>query len=205
MEGFMKLFDWVTKLAYLNLLWIFFSLLGLLIFGVGPATVAIFAVIRKILRNDIDFSIWKQFRQVYQKEFWRANGLVLIIVPICMFLYMDFAIIQTLPSSFLVDKVVFTSVIILSLLSLILICYLFAVYVQFDLSFFENFKYALLISGINPFYTLLMVIGLFVFSLILLIIPAASLFYLISVPTLIIQMCAHNGFGKITKSNVVSS
>src|SRR5699024_3695172 len=98
-------------------------------------------------------------------------------------------------------NVVFTGLIILSLLLIILFSYLFAVHVHFDISFFQNFKYAVMIAGINPLSTILMLFGLFTFSIILLVIPAASVFFLVSVPVFIIQLCACQGFKKISNTN----
>src|SRR5690625_2242489 len=168
MKGLQVLFDWTAKLAYLNILWILFSILGLVFFGVGPATVSVFTVMRKLLGGESDVSIWKLFIKTYKQNFWHANGLMLVIVPICIFIYIDFRLIQMLPNSFLIDRIVFPGVIILSLLTIVSISYLFAVYVHFDVSFFMNFKYALMIAGIYPLSTLLILFGLFVFSFVFL-------------------------------------
>ncbi|MEK5038131.1 YesL family protein [Sporosarcina sp. FSL K6-3457] len=197
MRGFQIIFDWAVKLAYLNLLWILFSLLGLGIFGIGPATVSMFAVIRKCLRYGTDFSMTREFIGVYRSNFWYANRFMLVLIPAYLFVWIDFAVIRLLPSSFIIDKVVFLSVIMLSLLVVIVTCYVFAVYVHYDLAFWRNFKFAFMIAGISPLSTLMILLGLFVCSIIVLIVPAASLFYFISVPVLIIQVCALRAFKKI--------
>ena len=176
--------------------------MGLLVFGIGPATVSAFVVIRKLLNDNLDVSIWKLFKQTFKKDFWNANKLMLVIFPVCFFIYLDFLFLQMLPSSFFMDKIVFTSMIILSLLIIIWFSYLFAVYVHVDLQFKENFKYALLIAGINPLPTTFILIGLFVFLILLLIVPAISIFYLISVPIFIIQLCADQAFKKISRAPV---
>ena len=197
MSGFQTIFEWVVKLAYLNILWILFSLLGLGVFGVGPATVSMFAVIRKRLRYGTDFSMTKEFVEIYQSNFWYGNRFMLVLIPAYLFVGIDFALIRLLPSSFIIDKVVFLSVIMLSLLVVIVTCYVFAVYVHFDLAFWRNFKFAFMIAGISPLSTIMILLGLFVCSIIVLIVPAGSLFYLISVPVLIIQVCALRAFKKI--------
>lgn len=193
------LFNWVVRLAYINILWILFSLVGLIFLGIGPATVSVFTVIRKLLDDSSDISIGKLFIQTYKKEFWSANKLMLIVFPVCLFIYIDFLSLQILPSSFFMDKIVFTGMIILSLLVIIWFSYLFAVYVHFDLRFITNFKYALLIAGINPLPTVLILFGLFVFSIVLSIVPAVSIFYLISVPIFIVQLGAKQAFRKVPK------
>ncbi len=201
-EGIWTLFNWIVRLAYINILWILFSLAGLIILGVGPATVSAFGVIRKLLKDKDDFSIWKLFMEIYRKDFWSANKLMLIVFPIVFFIYLDFLFLQMLPSSFFMDKIVFTGMIILLLLVIIWFSYLFAVYVHIELQFKENFKYALLIAGINPLPTAFILFGLFVFAIVLFIVPAISIFYLMSVPIFIIQLCAKQAFRKIPRISV---
>lgn len=203
MKGFHSIFEWVIKLAYINILWILFTLIGLGLGGVGPATVSVFTVIRKYLRRETGFSIWKEFTQTYWRNFWRANQLMVVMIPLYIFIYMDFKFIRLLPNRFFIDKVVFPGVFMLSILVLILTCYLFAVYVHFNLSFWTNFKLAIIIAGIFPLQTIIILLGLFVFSIIVFVFPAVSLFYLMSVPALIIQASALEGFRKVVKETKV--
>lgn len=197
MRGFQTILEWIVRLAYLNILWILYSLIGLGIFGIGPATISLFAVVRKINRDGTDISIWKEFNYTYRSNFLRANGLMLVLIPIYVFIYMNYAIIRILPASFLMDNIVFPAVVILSILIFVLTCYLFAVFVHFELSFWGNFKHAFLVSIVFPLHTVTIVFTVFIFSIIVFLFPAVSIFYLISVPTLIIQMCALKAFGKL--------
>lgn len=198
LEGIWTIFNWIMRLAYINLLWILFTLTGLVLLGIGPATVSAFSVVRKLLKDENDFSIWKLFVQTYKANFKQANILMLIVLPVCFLIYVDFIFLQMLPSSFFIDKVVFTGMVILSLLVIVWFSYLFSVYVHFEFPLKLNFKYALLIAGINPLSTTLMLFGLFVFRMILFIIPAISVFYLISIPVFIIQLCTKQAFRKIS-------
>ncbi|WP_084028990.1 YesL family protein [Bacillus sp. J33] len=63
------------RLVYLNLLWIAFSLLGIVLFGFFPATAAMFSVVRKWIMGETDVRVFKEFWQTYRKEFWKANRL----------------------------------------------------------------------------------------------------------------------------------
>lgn len=202
MEGIWKLFEWIAKLAYINILWIIFSLLGFVFLGIGPATVGVFAVIRKLINDESVSSIWKLFVYNYRQSFWTANKFMLIILSTCFIMYLDFLFLRMLPNSFFINNVVFTSMIVLTLLLIVLFSYLFAVYVHFDLSFFKYFKYAVLIAGINPLPTIFMLFGLFVFLITLSIIPAISVFYLPSIPVLIIQFCAKQAFKKLSNDHI---
>ncbi len=44
--------EWITLLAVLQLLWTGLTLLGLVLFGISPATVAMFTTLRKRLQGE---------------------------------------------------------------------------------------------------------------------------------------------------------
>ena len=66
-SGFIyNVLEWITRFAYLNLLWILFSLAGGVIFGFFPATIAMFAIAREWLkgnRNTNFNTFWKHYRE----------------------------------------------------------------------------------------------------------------------------------------------
>ncbi|MEO3804794.1 DUF624 domain-containing protein [Nonomuraea sp. B1E8] len=65
--------------ARLNLMWIAFTLLGGVVLGIGPATVAAYTVARRHARGE---SIhWGDFWSVYRREFVRAS---LLILPVAV-------------------------------------------------------------------------------------------------------------------------
>lgn len=202
MGGIHQLFDWLATLAYVNILWLLYSLAGMFIFGFGPATVSVFTVIRNKLRGKDNNSIWSQFYQTYRKEFLHVNKLMIIVYIVFIFLYLDFTIIQSLPYSFLVDNIVFPALMLLSFLVVFGISYLFAVYVHFDLSFLRRIKLALLMIGLYPLSTLIMGIGLVIFFFVLFIFPAIAPFYIVSVPALIILMSANRTFDKLMQAKL---
>ncbi|MEW9551744.1 YesL family protein [Nonomuraea sp. NPDC050783] len=67
---------WVARL---NLLWIVFTLLGGVVLGLGPATVAAYTLARRHHRHE-SFQVWAAFWSVYRREFVRASLLVLPLV-----------------------------------------------------------------------------------------------------------------------------
>ena len=77
MEGFMRgvysVSEWVMKFTYVNILWITFSILGLFVLGLFPATTAMFAVIRKWVLKLPDIPTFKTFTSAYKKEFLKSN------------------------------------------------------------------------------------------------------------------------------------
>ncbi|MEC0304686.1 DUF624 domain-containing protein, partial [Terribacillus saccharophilus] len=47
-----QLFEWITRFAYLNVLWILFTIAGGFIFGFFPSTIAMFTIIRDWLKGE---------------------------------------------------------------------------------------------------------------------------------------------------------
>src|SRR5699024_2683932 len=85
---------WLTRLAYLNLLWIAFTIIGLGIFGFMPATTAMFAIARKWLHGEVDIPITKTFWQQYKASFFQTNILGLLLGGVGYLLVVEFRILQ---------------------------------------------------------------------------------------------------------------
>src|SRR4051794_15867366 len=68
-----KYCDWIMKFGYLNLLWMLFTLTGLIIFGFMPATISLFTITRAWIRGNTDIPIWSTFLKVYKSEFVKSN------------------------------------------------------------------------------------------------------------------------------------
>jgi len=89
----MKLFqtfsEWLIRLIWTNLLWIFFTVAGLGVFGIMPATVAMFTVTRRWNMKETEFSIWHLFKDTYIKSFKESNLIGLIFLLIGGFLFLD--------------------------------------------------------------------------------------------------------------------
>ncbi len=137
--------EWIWRGIFVNLCWIAFIVLGLGIFGFFPATVALFTIVRKWLRKDTDFPIWKTFKQVYLKEWQRSNQIGLVFYSIGLFLYLDIRLTETFMSGVLAS---FLSIIfsIMLLILLLVLSYFFAVYVHYELSNKEYIKQSFLIT-----------------------------------------------------------
>ena len=154
--GFYHVLEWVMWLIYLNILWLLFTMIGLGLFGIFPATVSVFAIIRRLLLKE-DISITKVFLQTYKQEFFRGNGIGFILVLIAYVLYIDFLFLDQIDGVFF--YVFQVGLIIVSLLYFVTLIYLFPAYVHFQLKFFQYFKHALWIGIFSPLMNLIMIIG----------------------------------------------
>ncbi|MCC4044740.1 YesL family protein [Enterococcus gallinarum] len=67
--------EWIAKFAYLNILWLGFTLLGIGIFGFFPATMTCFIMLKRfVMEGEIEWTV-KQFFSCYKKVFVRSNGI----------------------------------------------------------------------------------------------------------------------------------
>src|SRR5690625_1946818 len=101
MGGFYTLANWIMRLAYVNILWIAFSLVGIIILGFFPATIGMFTVIRKWIQGDGDIPIFTTFWATYKKEFLKSNLLGLFLSLIGYILYIDFIFLRQGVTGFL--------------------------------------------------------------------------------------------------------
>ncbi|WP_163536305.1 YesL family protein [Gracilibacillus sp. YIM 98692] len=70
-----SMMDSFIFLAYINALWILFTLAGLIVFGFFPATTAMYAVFRKRVMGDESIKVFRLFWSTYRREFIKGNKL----------------------------------------------------------------------------------------------------------------------------------
>lgn len=145
------------NLLLLNFLWVIFTLLGLGIFGLLPATTAVFSITRKWARNEEGFPIFKTFWKTYKKEFVQSNLYGLVFAGVTYLLLVSYRILQTqIALPYLIASYI---VIGLLLLVLVGVTYFFPIYVHFDLKKSDYLKWPLIIGINHPILTLLLVGG----------------------------------------------
>jgi uncharacterized membrane protein YesL len=59
----------ILNLVYVNFLWVLFTLLGLIIFGIGPSTYALVSICRQWIRGNQNVSVFKAFWKYYKENF----------------------------------------------------------------------------------------------------------------------------------------
>ena len=151
--------EWVTKLAYANLLWLGLSLLGGVVLGVFPATAATFAVVRKWLTGKSDVPITSTFWRAYKQSLLQANLIGYLMVAIYYLLYLDFLVITLSDQAelWLLTVPFLVIMVFISLTSL----YIFPIFVHFNMSVKEVFKNSFFIMMLHPFQTIGMAFGAF--------------------------------------------
>lgn len=145
---FNKVANWVFNIAYLNLIWILFIFVGLVLFGIFPATAAMFAVVRKwVILGERDFNIFSTFWSFYRKDFIKLNGFAFLFLLIGCFLYFNIAFLILNPNKL---QFLFPGMILFTLAYVMTILFFFPVFVHFKLKFFQYIKQAFLLAVLSP-------------------------------------------------------
>lgn len=167
--------EWVMKLAYLNILWFLFSLAGLLVLGMMPATIALFSIIRKWQWKETDFPIWRTFLSIYREEFKKSNRLGWCLIASGVFITFDFLLIRTVHGTLQLALIV--PLIMITVFYIITLLYIFPVYVHYDLKMIAYIKNAFFLGILNFHITLIMLAGLAALSYLILLQPGFIPFF----------------------------
>ncbi len=138
----------MIELIYINILWILFTISGFVIFGLFPATVAMFTIVRKRIIGEDSIKIFNTFWDTYRTEFVKTNGFAIIFYLVTYFLYYDLKFLQLNHGKF---QFLYPVLILIFFTSLVTLLFFFPVYVHFKLKFFQYFKQAFLIALASPF------------------------------------------------------
>ncbi|MCD7032967.1 DUF624 domain-containing protein [Metabacillus sp. GX 13764] len=90
-------FDFLVKLSYLNVLCLFYSLLGGFFLGIFPAMAAAMTVLPGVCRNE-DLKIGTEFKKAAILHFKKANQLGWLFSILLFILYVDFGFFRSFGS-----------------------------------------------------------------------------------------------------------
>lgn len=149
--------EWFVKMAFLNMLWLGFSTLGLFFIGFFPAVVATFTIIRKWLVGEVDIPVLKTFWRTYKKEFFRSNLLGYFLTVVGLILYIDILIFNASSNSFV--NLLSFPLIMISIIYLLTLFYIVPTFVYYEMKVLQVMKSSFLVMILNPFPTIIMIVG----------------------------------------------
>jgi uncharacterized membrane protein YesL len=177
--------EWIYRLIFLNVLWIGFTILGLGILGVFPATNALFAVLRKFLLNKKDVKIASDFYHFYRKDFVKSNALGYILTLIAAVIWVDFRYFMSITNVGML--IVGNLMLVLLVFVLLALCVVFPIFSHYEMSFGQYVKNALLYPFTHLLPMILFVISIILFDLIVNQLPGFLPFIGISFPCFIMM------------------
>jgi len=189
--------EWITRFAYLNLLWILFTLLGGVIFGFFPSTISMFAIVREWLKGETDKPLFSTFWKYYREELLKSNLLGIIVTLIVAIIALDILYIQSTNNDLLTWT--YLPLFAFMLLFIMFLFYLFPSFVHFNLKLGQVFKNSFFIMLINPITTLLIFLSLLPFFYLISLLPAIGFIFGGSVYAFISMRFSLHAFQKVSE------
>lgn len=191
--------EWITRFAYLNLLWVLFSLVGGVIFGIFPATIAMFAITREWLMGNTDGPLFKSFWGHYRENFIKGNVLGLFVAVIICLITMDIFYIQANNNELLTWT--YIPLFAFMLLFILFLFYLYPTFVHYDLKLPQVIKNSFLIMLINPIHSLLILMCLVPLFFIMRAFPALAFIFGGSSYAYITMWLSLHAFNRLNRKN----
>ncbi|ENH97735.1 hypothetical protein J416_04196 [Gracilibacillus halophilus YIM-C55.5] len=187
--------EWIYRFAYVNILWMAFTIVGLGIFGLFPATVTMFTFIRKWLMGESDVPIFRQFWSTYKNEFLRSNmiGLVFYFFGLTILLNLQFMRMNEGSYSILIQLPLYMFIFIV----IMTLIYVIPCYVHYDVRFRDIWKNAFFIMLIHPLHNAAMIIGCATLLYVMWLIPGSLFFFAGSAVAYIIMGTCYHAFQKV--------
>lgn len=185
--------EFITLLAIAQLMWIGLTLLGLVLFGITPATIAMFTVLRKRLQGEDDLkTLCKTYWRTYKEEFIDSNKIGLIIIGIGYFLTINFQILAAMQG--MSGLIFLTLFITITIFYGIVVLNIFQIYAHYDLPFTRYFAVSVLFSVSYPLQTLGSIIGLAALYRLFIWFPGLLPFFGISITALFLTWMSSHVF-----------
>jgi uncharacterized membrane protein YesL len=178
-EKIIKITELITEFVMLNVMWFAGCILGGVIFGWAPSTVALLTVIRNKIMKKEYYGVLRSFWTTYKKEFVKSN----ILGVVCM-LFLVIVSINKINFD-LQPEGIFTILSVISTIARVLICgiilYMFPLYVHYNMDLKEYFIRALNLLVVKPFVTICIILWSFLVYVIIMRIPGLIVVFGVSV------------------------
>jgi uncharacterized membrane protein YesL len=191
-----RIAEWIMLLAYVNLLWIFFTGCGLVIAGAFPATAGLFAVVRKWILQGTDLPVWKTFWRSYRKEFLKANLVGYLYLAAGWLIYIDLKFFQNDGGT--IGLVLSYMFLLAFIFYIVMGLFLFPVFVHFDLKLLKYFKQTFFIVMLRPFEAIVAAAGMLGVYFVMIFVPGFIPFFSVSLAAFIAMKMAHRAIDKIS-------
>ncbi|MDL4839035.1 YesL family protein [Aquibacillus rhizosphaerae] len=190
-----RVMQWVTRLALLNIFWILFSISGLLIVGIFPATSAALGVSRKWLTGEHDIKIWKTFKRIFREEFVSSNIIGWILTLLGGLFYLNYRVMLDAGSEIMV--IIPFAFYLVIFLFLIIVLWVFPLNVHNYASIIQQFKNAFIIGIAKLHITITMMLLLFSIMFFSLDFPVLLFFFTFSLSALVWMWLSLRVFSKV--------
>jgi|SRR5699024_759841 len=192
---------WFGRMVFLNLLWLFFTVIGIGIFGFFPSTIAMITVIKSWLRKDDNQPIAFLFWKTYKREFLKSQSLGLFALIIGVILLLDFHFIFSPELSIpIYIQMIF---LLMGITYIITILYTLSLYVFLKMNFKSYIKNSIILVFTHPMHSLILVISCFIMIYLSFRYAGMLLFFTGSILALIMATVTQDIIRKVKTKSIV--
>lgn len=205
-QWYIRIGVWLLNLFLLNLLWLVFSLAGLIVAGFFPATFALFSVLRKLIMETDDLtilSVVKLFWIKFKTDFLASNFIGFAISLCGFILYLNLRVLQQLDYSLFHASLTIVTFAI-GLAYLLTLLYIFPVFVHFNMKIFQYPKHAFILAIGRPLQTLSMMLGLAIVIFLYTKIPGLIPVFGVSLISVVIMKTASLSFPEVDSASEIN-
>jgi len=168
-EKIIKITEGITEFVMLNVMWFAGCILGGIIFGWAPSTVALLTVIRNKIMKKEYYGVIRSFWATYKKEFVKANKLGIIGMFFLIIVSINKMNFDVQPERMFTILSTVSTIAMIFIYGVIL-C-MFSLYVHYNMDLKEYFVRALNLLIVKPFVTICLALWTILFYVIIIRIP----------------------------------
>jgi len=192
-----EVFNRIYYLMKLNGLWLLFTLLGGVVFGIIPATIALYACIRQQIRNESETHLFQMFKRYYVETFRRSMLFSVVFAAIALFFFGETVILVNVGTGNLLLEI---AIKVTRLLIILGVAMFFPIFVHFDVKGIKMVVQSLLFLLICPLEVLYMGLIFVLVSLLFAISPLLILFIGIALPAYGMSLIMMKKFTRLEKN-----
>lgn len=173
-----RIFIWITRLVAINVLWVMYTMIGLIVGGIFPATLSVLKIFRLWIIGDKQVAIWSTFKQEYCKGFIKSNLIGWILTIAGTILLVNYLVIKSIGN---INIVFYVAFFLLILFYLNLVIWSFPQLAHYNGRVIYFFKNAMILGFGRFHYTMAISIYIFIVLYISLRYPGILPFFTISI------------------------
>ncbi|ENH98154.1 integral membrane protein [Gracilibacillus halophilus YIM-C55.5] len=158
-NGIQAFCEWVCYFFYLNVFWIIGTLMGGVVLGAGPSTIALFVIARKTAMGEEDIPLWQTFWHEYKRQFLRGSVMIWVLIVLAGVWYLDIRLAFMLEGWF--GRFLQVSLVMIGIILVMLVLYIYPFYVHYQMSWIRYFKYAMAFGFLHLNHFLFMIVTIF--------------------------------------------
>lgn len=184
--------EWVTNLFLLQIYWLGGTLIGGIVFGIVPSSIALFSTIRKLFRESKDLNVFDHFKIAYKSNFKNSFVIGFLYLVISLFIYSYYLFLTATTATLFAYTHIFIYA--FSFLLIIFSFYLIPVYIHFEMDMRALIPNTFRILFINMKWNIPMLLTVLAIILVYIKFSVSILFFGMSLPAFAISFFCRKAF-----------